>query len=215
MTVSEINTEKGNHTKDNQDVISISKNGNTHLYAIMDGISGKAKSGSFARKMGELLKDKISKSTRRQLSPKFIRIHILTILEDSREEIKFDYCAAGMSIAIIVVIEKKVALLMHVGDCGIGLLQPDGQVKWITVPHTLLGIPIPNLINKPYRYILKRAFRAKEKAELDWVVRPFNGRDCYVLATDGWWDTTNRLLKSSCSSKDDASMIKIQKSKSR
>jgi len=213
VTALEIYTKKGSNTSDNQDVMITAMNEGVHLYLVMDGCSTLANSGGFARAMGDLIHSKFTMLAPEQLVPASVRASLVDIFESSREQIKLNYMSSSMSLAMLVVIQQRVALLMHVGDCAIGRENSKGQVDWLTIPHTVVNKPIPELIGNPYRHGVCRSFKAKRESPIEWVVRPFNGSDCFVLASDGWWDSENRGFSGECTPADDISVIRIRRLK--
>lgn len=201
----------GTNTISNRDTYLHATNRNIDLYVVLDGCSSKPKSGDFSVSTAEYVKNAFEVLSEGQLEPKNVKASLERIFQSARQNVGCKYPEAGLSLAALAVINDSVALVLHIGDCSVGYINRANHLYWVTQPHTLLYAPIEEIMNSPLRHYLKRVFKYNGKQPLEWKVRPFNGSDRYILATDGWWDVNNSKLGKLPS--DDVTMLGIQRRK--
>lgn len=207
----EVIYKNGTKTISNRDTYLHVTNRNVDLYVVFDGCSSKSKSGDFSLSTAEYVKNAFEELEENKLEPKSVKSSLEDIFQSARQNVGCKYPEAGLSLAVLAVINDSVALVLHIGDSAVGYINRADHLFWVTQPHTLLYLPIERIMNSALRHYLKRVFKYNGKKPLEWKVRPFNGSDIYVLATDGWWDVNNSKLGQLPS--DDVTMLKVQRRK--
>ena len=101
-----------------------------------------------------------------------------------------DFRTDSASYVLVHFEATRPALVLHAGDCLIGLREEDRRIAWLMQPHTLanplLPVTIASLAKDPARHRLTRSFRSKRFIAPDLNSFELDHRPL-IFATDGFW----------------------------
>lgn len=176
----------GNRTDDNRDYAGVGIRDDAALYIVMDGSTSGQESGALARQVTQKMIDWYTaseeKETAETLTDRLRQIH---------EETAKQYPLASASFAMVHIEAAGPAIILHAGDCLVGMYNDTSSIQWLTQPHTLANataeIPVEQIAHIQARHILTRSFRAKEFMPPHVIKMSFERGSILVLATDGFW----------------------------
>lgn len=92
---------------------------------------------------------------------------------------------------VIVDTKNRNGLLLFVGDVRAGLLEENGDIKWINDPHTMefqqLEYRTGVLPSEDSRHQLTRCYKAQRFAKPESVSFQLDGGSDFILCSDGYW----------------------------
>lgn len=209
MIESQTTTTKGNITPSNDDGTLIVTVNDVDFCVVMDGCSNRKNSGKFVRLMTNELEQGLLELTPEQLAPTNIRETLEKTLEVARQRVARECIPASLSILILAILEEKQALAFWTGDCVLGVRQKNGEIHWLTVPHTVLSEVVDKVKGNPKRHILTHVIKCHQPARLEGEIAfTTNESQCLLLATDGWWA---RFEHQDGSLEDDSTLMEVFK----
>ena len=193
-------TDVGKSRSNNQDSLAISDS--ISLYVVADGMGGH----SGGERASKLTVDTVSEYLERKLKDKNLNIE-QTIEEIGkgislantkvREEAKINAELNGMGTTLVSLHiyeneeQKREAIIANVGDSRAYLIR-NRKIEQITEDHSLLNEQIKGGLLKPedsadfpYRNVITRAIGIKENEEADFIRRPVEPNDIFLLCSDG------------------------------
>ena len=109
-------------------------------------------------------------------------------------------------------------MVIHAGDCCLGVIDVAHNIEWITRVHTaanaISSASVDNIKNDPKRHLLTKSFKAKKYVmpDIQYIALPHATK--IIMATDGFWALTateqQKIITQSTTQfelEDDASFI--------
>lgn len=207
MIVSQTTTKKGNIAPSNDDGSLVVTANDVDFFIVMDGCSNRKNSGKFVRLMINELQQGLLELKPEQLAPINIRKTLEKTLEVARQRIARECIPASLSILILTILEEKLALAFWTGDCALAVRQKNGEIRWLTVPHTVLNQAVDKVKGNPKRHILTHVIKCTHPVRLvGEIAFDINEGQRLLLATDGWWAECGHQ---SDTLEDDSTLIEV------
>ncbi len=115
---------------------------------------------------------------------------VLSALQEGQKHLRTErfFAEKASYIAILLPREAQDAYVFYCGDCSLGVRSTEGNIEWLTRPHTLVNALEEFGIDADAskRHIVTRTLNAKRFQEPEVRVIPANVFGLWVLATDGY-----------------------------
>lgn len=199
-------SQPGTSGSTNSDAYLYAQNSDVDLYMVFDGCSSSTNSAELCNEVAGYIKNAFIGLSANEVYAINLRHSMERIFSQARQDIAVNFKMASLSFSALLVIDDKVGMCFHLGDAAVGYIGIHKQLKWITLPHTILKRPINDIKDNSYRNYLKKTFKYQNENIADWKVFPFNGSDVFILATDGWWATDGKMA-----GHDDMTKIEVRR----
>ncbi len=154
-------SQQGKRTEDNRDYCGAGFRSGASLFIVLDGSTSGPKSGEFSKEIANQLIDWFVTTTA-SITAQIISKELRQIHEDLSRKFPLD----SASYVILYIDDEQPALVLHAGDCLLGIYNGKHPIQWQIQPHTLANIieemPIDTLAECGTRNRLTRSFRSKE-----------------------------------------------------
>ncbi|OWK24661.1 hypothetical protein AJ87_20050 [Rhizobium yanglingense] len=186
------NSHQGTRTDDNRDHAAIAIRGDSVLVLVLDGSTTGPASGAFAREIAGRMLDWFMNGaavTAESLTGQLRATHAALA-----ENFKGD----SASYVILYAEPERPVFVSHAGDCIVGRPRSDGNIDWLSQPHTLANalsaVPHDVIAKEPSRHFLTRNFRSRSFMTPDFASIELDDRPLLV-ATDGFWAELDPIAK--------------------
>lgn len=174
----------GTRTEDNRDCAGVAAREDDVLCIVADGSTRGLDSGELAREITRELIDWYVGSSEAVTADS-----IIVRLRQLHETLPEAYPQGSVSYMILYVGSGNDALAVHAGDCLLGRDDGQGNLEWLTRPHTLANAgnekTVEEIVDLPARHRLTRSFRAREFMQPE--VTEIGAVQEFIVATDGFW----------------------------
>lgn len=174
----------GTRTEDNRDCAGVAAREDDVLCIVADGSTKGIDSGELAREIIQELIDWYVASSEAMTAETLI-----VRLKQFHEMLSVDYPQGSVSYVVLYVGKGSDALAVHAGDCLLGQSDGQGNLEWLTRPHTLANAgnekTVEEIADLPARHRLTRSFRAREFMRPE--VTEVGAAIEFIAATDGFW----------------------------
>jgi PPM family protein phosphatase len=186
-------SQKGTCTADNRDVVThtFSACGTIGLFIVLDGATSCPSSGEFSRDLAEFITAEFHTLATSELSDEH---GVLSILKSAQIALQHKYLCDFSSLLLVVVNSCEPLLVIHAGDCCLGVIDAAHNIEWITRVHTaanaISSASVDNIKNDPKRHLLTKSFKAKKYVmpDIQYIALPRATK--IIMATDGFWALT-------------------------
>lgn len=185
-------SQTGTRTEDNRDYGGVGLRGDEALCVVLDGSTKGPDGGALARGITCALIDWYvatdEEITAATLTARLRGIHEAISREHSRD---------SASYMIVHVRSREAVLVLHAGDCLLGLAAEKIGIVWQSQPHTLANVtgslPVAEIAGLVARHRLTRSFRAREFLPPDAIEMKVTDGSLLLIATDGFWAELSAL----------------------
>ncbi|CAM3040718.1 MULTISPECIES: protein phosphatase 2C domain-containing protein [Pseudomonas] len=183
-------TRQGTGRTENRDVTGSADNSGIYLYVIADGTSRPGSEKLATALTGGLLKS-FSNARPASISCLDTALELtLSSLSAIRSTFCPDYPFASASYLALLVLGDT-ALSIHAGDCCLGLLDKEKNLKWLTAPHCgpnwKGNLSHTAIANNPARKTLLNCMSHRRPHEPQVQSLDVVPDTRWILATDGFW----------------------------
>jgi serine/threonine protein phosphatase PrpC len=186
-------SQQGTYTTDNRDVVSYSHSacGTATLFIVLDGATSCPSSGNFSRELAELITAHFEQLPTQALTTER---DLLAILKTAQAALQHKYVNDCSSL-LLALSHAEQLLVMHSGDCCLGVIDSSSRIDWKIRVHTaanaLSDASVDKIKNDPYRHQLTRSFKAKKYITPEMQYLKFPSNTNIIMATDGFWALTS------------------------
>jgi serine/threonine protein phosphatase PrpC len=104
---------------------------------------------------------------------------------------KKSYPAGRLSFLVLLDLGGSSVIVLHAGDCRLGMIDVSNGITWLTRAHTLANaveeIGDEALAQHESRHVLTRSFKPGKQCDLDLSEYDLMAGDNFIIATDGYW----------------------------
>lgn len=183
-------TRQGTGRTENRDVTGSAYNSGTYLYVIADGTS-RPNSNKLATALTCGLLKSFSNARPSSLSCLDTALELtLSSLSAIRSTLCPEYPFASASYLVLLVLGDT-AISIHAGDCCLGLIDKEKNLKWLTAPHCgpnwKGNLSHAFIANSPARKTLLNCMSLRRPHEPQVQSLRVLPDTRWILATDGFW----------------------------
>lgn len=180
-------TQAGTHTADNRDAHAHS---HASLYMVADGSSSHPRSGELAQALLNDLTIGFNQLLTAELNPEQLADALLLIIARSHQVLRGEFPLAACSYLVLCLLPET-AFTIHEGDCCVGVIEHDGEIKWLSAVHCAPnwrgGLTHAQIARESSRHTLTRCFSARRTSNPEINYWPARANQHWLLASDGFW----------------------------
>jgi len=183
-------TQAGTLTPDNRDACGHSERTHASLYLIADGSSSHPRSGELATALLAALAQGFNHLPATELNLAQLAEALRQLIASSHKALRDAHPQAACSYLALCLLGDA-AFSIHEGDCCLGLLEPSGEISWLSPAHCVANwqgnLNHAELAHMPSRHRLTRCFSPRRASNPEINHWPHNANQHWLLATDGFW----------------------------
>ncbi len=201
-------SQQGSRTRTNNDAAAVGRKGNCLLAMLIDGAE-RGEGQALARHWAiSIITDALAADEPPEASA------LVRLMQERQRELRQHYLHEIASYCCVRLDMNSRRLdVLHVGDCLAGVCQPDGQIDWLTIPHTLSRQPFyhstPQASDPASRHLLTRSLNARRFCAPEHRVTLLATGTELLLCTDGYWYEHRQQGVALSRVHDDASELRL------
>lgn len=189
-------TQAGTLTADNRDTFAHVEQQHASLYLIADGSSSQPFSGELANALLAKLALDFSHLPAPEANPEQLAQLLVQLITESHQTLRDTHPRAACSYLLLCLLGET-AVCIHEGDCCLGLIEADSQIRWLSNAHCAANwqgnLNHAELAQLPSRHSLSRCFSARRASNPEINHWPLAPNQQWLLASDGFWAGLTRL----------------------
>ncbi len=180
---------QGGRRPANHDAAGHAASGPYHLYVVVDG-TYQADSGMLAKNFVDQLTQQFERHDWLH-DDEAPSVRLLALLAEVRASVCSSYPLAAASYLILLIAPSLRGVIVHEGDCCLGVVDNQQQITWITPPHCVANwrgtATFTELADHPARHNLTRCLSARRIANPAISESTFATGTRLLMCTDGFW----------------------------
>lgn len=201
-------SQQGSQTRTNNDAAAVGRKGNC-LLAMLVGGAERGEGQALARHWAiSIITDALAADEPPEASA------LVRLMQARQRELRQHYLHEIASYCCVRLdLNSRRLDVLHVGDCLAGVCQPDGQIDWLMIPHTLSRQPFyhstPQASDPASRHLLTRSLNARRFCAPEHRVTMLATGTELLLCTDGYWYEHRQQGVALSRVHDDASELRL------